>query len=124
MSEAATKSETDARPANDTVVVECDLDAPPAKVWRALAEPEIRTEWLGESETGPSEVRRAEPPDRLDIAWPTPDGESLISFEINPSQDGGSHLTITHHAPTTALIVRLEPRTSVQANMGQWRMAA
>jgi uncharacterized protein YndB with AHSA1/START domain len=124
MSEAATKAETSAAPANDAVVVECDLEAPPAKVWRALAEPEIRTEWLGEAEAGASQVRRAEPPERLDLAWPTGEGECLISFEINPSQDGGSHLTITHHAPPSASVVRLEPRTKPPTSVGQWRMAA
>ena len=124
MSEAATKAETGVGPASDAVVFECDLDAPPAKVWRALAEPEIRTEWLGEAEAGPTEVRRADPPERLDLAWPTRDGESLISFEINPSNDGGSHLTVTHHAPTTASVVRFEPRNRRPAGAGQWRMAA
>jgi uncharacterized protein YndB with AHSA1/START domain len=113
-------------PADRAVVIECDLDAPPAKVWRAISEPDIRTEWLGEAEAGPSEVRRADPPERLDLAWPTRDGESLISFEVNPSGDGGSHLTITHHAPPMACVVPLKRRghSAEFEGSGQWRMAA
>ena len=124
MSEAPTMPDAGAVPPDEAVVVECDLDAPPAKLWRAIAEPEIRTEWLGEAEAGPSEVRRAEPPSRLDLTWPTGEGESLISFEINPSDDGGSHLTITHRAPTSALVVRFHPRARLRASAGRWRMAA
>lgn len=32
--------------ASDSVVVDCDLEAPPAKVWRALTEPELVAQWL------------------------------------------------------------------------------
>ena len=35
-------------PANDdTIVVDCDLDEPPEKVWRALTEPALLGAWLG-----------------------------------------------------------------------------
>ena len=106
------------------VVVECDLGASPAKVFRAIAEPSIRTEWLGEAEAGPSEVRRAEPPARLDLAWPTYEGESLISFEIRPAEDGGSHLTITHYPPLAARVVQFTPRNRAVSRARPWRMAA
>ncbi len=29
-----------------SITVECDLDAPPEKVWRALTEPELLSAWL------------------------------------------------------------------------------
>jgi uncharacterized protein YndB with AHSA1/START domain len=114
---------------DEALVIECDLDAPPAKVWRALAEQDIRAEWLGEAEAGPSEVRRADPGERLDLAWPSHEGESLISFEIAPSDDGGSRLTVTHRVPvqraSVAQVVPFKLRTRPMA-MGapRWRMAA
>ncbi|HUO12851.1 MAG TPA: hypothetical protein VMU37_08855 [Caulobacteraceae bacterium] len=112
--------------ADDTLVFEAELDAPPAKVWRALSEPEIRRAWLGEAEAGPSEVRRADPGERLDLAWPTPEGESLISFRIDPSREGGSRLTIVHQAPQPATVLEFKPRGRrlLSAAGARWRMAA
>ena len=109
----------------EALVFEYELDAAPAKVWRALVEPEIRREWLGEAEAGPSEVRRADPGERLDVSWPTREGESLISFRIDPGEDGGSRLTIVHRAPATAEVVEFKPRARpVAASTPRWRMAA
>jgi uncharacterized protein YndB with AHSA1/START domain len=110
---------------DDALVFEAELDAPPARVWRALAEPEIRREWLGEAETGPAEVRRADPGERLDLAWPTREGESLISFRIDPAAAGGSRLTIIHAAPQPATVLRFKPRRpATMAVLPRWRMAA
>jgi len=111
-------------PGDGAVVIECDLDAPPAKVWRAISDPDIRTEWLGEADAGPSEVRRADPPGRLDLAWPAREGESLISFEIDPSEDGGSHLTITHYPPQTCLVVPFKRPAHSVARPEPWKIAA
>jgi uncharacterized protein YndB with AHSA1/START domain len=111
--------------ADPALVFECELDAPPARVWRALAEPEIRGAWLGEPDAGPSEVRRADPGERLDLAWPTREGESLISFRIDPAEGGGSHLTITHRAPLTASVLTFTPRARLAtACVTRWRIAA
>ena len=46
-------------PSPDTLTFEADLDAPPEKVWRALATPELRKAWLGEPDGGPAEIVRA-----------------------------------------------------------------
>jgi|HubBroStandDraft_5_1064220.scaffolds.fasta_scaffold97506_3 uncharacterized protein YndB with AHSA1/START domain len=117
---------SDAAPdSDDALVFECELDAPPAKVWRAISEPEIRTEWLGEAENGPAEVRRADPGERLDLAWPTREGESLISFQIDPAEGGGSRLTIVHRAPQTATVLPFKSRARpITAIAPRWRMAA
>ena len=124
MSEAEALVEADDAP-EDSLVYECELDAAPAKVWRALSEPEIRRDWLGEAEAGPAEVRRAEPPERLDLAWPTREGESLISFRVGPAEGGGSRLLIIHRAPVTARVVALRPRAArAPATPLRWRMAA
>jgi uncharacterized protein YndB with AHSA1/START domain len=31
---------------DESIVVDCDLDAPPAQVWRALTEPDLVAQWL------------------------------------------------------------------------------
>jgi uncharacterized protein YndB with AHSA1/START domain len=108
----------------DALTFEVDLEAPPEKVWRAIATPEIREAWLGDPETGEVKVAAADAPERLDLVWPTREGDSLISFEISPA-DGGSHLTITHRAPQAATVVAFKPRTlRATAPGARWRMAA
>jgi uncharacterized protein YndB with AHSA1/START domain len=109
---------------DDALVFEVDLEAPPHKVWRAIATPEIREAWLGEPETGAAQVAASDEPARLDLVWPSPEGESLISFEISPAGDG-SHLTITHRAPQTATVLAFKPRAlPASAATPRWRMAA
>ena len=108
----------------DALVFEADLDAPPEKVWRAIATPEVREAWLGEPEDGEARVAEADPPSRLDLVWPTREGDSLISFEISPAE-GGSRLTITHRAPQEATVLAFKPRTLPEATSApRWRMAA
>ena len=107
----------------DALVFECDLDAPPEKVWRAIATPELREAWLGEPEAGPSEVTRAEPGERLDILWPTRDGETLVSFEIADGEGGGTHLTIVHRALAPVVVALHTSRRAAMSATG-WRMAA
>ena len=126
MSDAPPVADTEIdAPMTHDLVFEAELDAPPAKVWRALSQPEIRREWLGEAEAGPAEVRRADPGERLDLAWPTREGESLISFRIDPAEAGGSRLTIIHEAPQSATVLRFNPRVRATTNVApSWRMAA
>ena len=107
----------------DALVYECDLDDPPEKVWRAIATPEVREAWLGEPEDGDARVAEADPPSRLDLVWPTQDGETLVSFEIADGEGGGTHLTIVHRALAPA-VVALRPRRVATAPAGGWRMAA
>jgi uncharacterized protein YndB with AHSA1/START domain len=109
---------TDA-PATDDVSFECDLEAPPLKVWRALAEPELRAAWLGEAESTACEVVEARPPERLVLRWSLDQPPSLVTFEIE-ARGGGAHLTITHR-PAEALVI---PLTSRPAVMTAWKMAA
>jgi len=106
----------------DALVFEADLDAPPDKVWRALATPELREAWLGEPEAGPAEILRVDPGERLDLAWPTHEGDSLVSFEIEDGEGGGTHLTIVHRA-LAPNVVALRTRRVV-ASAASWKMAA
>jgi uncharacterized protein YndB with AHSA1/START domain len=110
--------------ADEALDFEVDLEAPPEKVWRAIATPELREAWLGEPEDGQARVADADPPSRLDLVWPTREGDSLISFEIAPA-DGGSRLTITHRAPQEATVLAFKPRAlPATAPAPRWRMAA
>jgi len=107
---------------SEALVFEADLDAPPEKVWRAIATPELREAWLGEPEAGRAEILRADPGSRLDLTWPTRDGDSLVSFEIDAGEGGGTRLTIVHRA-LAPNIVALAPRRVIARTTG-WRMAA
>ncbi|MGH6958644.1 MAG: hypothetical protein ACREEW_18415, partial [Caulobacteraceae bacterium] len=84
--------------------------------------PELREAWLGEPAGGPAEVAAEKPGERLDLLWPTHDGESLVSFEIEEAEGGGAHLTITHRV-LAPQVVALKPRMA-PAPAGGWRMAA
>jgi uncharacterized protein YndB with AHSA1/START domain len=109
---------------DEALVFEVDLEASPEKVWRALSVPELREAWLGEPEAGPAEVAGGEPGERLDLVWPTREGESLVSFEISPAGEG-AHLIITHRAPQTASVLTFRPRARrPSAIASDWRMAA
>jgi uncharacterized protein YndB with AHSA1/START domain len=114
---------TDAdQPNLSSVVVECELDAQPETVWRALTVPEIVAEWLapnsidaktGEAfgiELAPKEgghiscvVLDADPPQRLSYSWRTAEDDAragsldtVVTFELAPTADGGTRLRITH----------------------------
>ena len=108
------------------VTFECDLEEPPEKVWRAIAEPALRDEWLGAPEVGEAVVVAADPGSRLDLVWPTRDGDTLVSFEVAPGEDGGAHLTIVHRVPARiAQVVELRPRAPARTMSAfGWRMAA
>jgi uncharacterized protein YndB with AHSA1/START domain len=110
---------SDDAPAEE-IIHECNLDAPPEKVWRAIATPELREAWLGEPEGGQAEVVRAEPGAGLDLFWPTPEGPSLVSFEIREGEGGTTHLTIVHRL-LEPNVVAFGPRRAIAR---AWRMAA
>ena len=114
--------------ADEALVFEVDLAAPPEKVWRAIATPAVRDAWLGEPDDGEARVADADPPSRLDLVWPTREGDSLISFVISPAE-GGSRLIITHRAPEEVLeaatVLAFKRRTLPAATSApRWRMAA
>lgn len=88
------------------VVVDCELDAPPEKVWRALTVPELVAEWL---EVAPVEegqergyaIVEATPFSRLRYAWHDAASDrpgSLVTFELWPQGDGRTRFRLTHGA--------------------------
>jgi len=100
-----------------SVIVDCDLEEPPEKVWRALTEPELIAVWLAEGdikaevghrfelrpETGPveCEVLEADPRNRLRFSWRERDEAGLpidseVTFELTPTITGGTRLRLVH----------------------------
>jgi len=111
----------DDRPA-DAVSFECDLEAPPEQVWRALTEPELLAAWLEPDAIQPADDGRGleldfdregyrvalelldeEPRRLLRYRWRSVEGEgggpnldSVVTFELSESEAGGTHLRIVH----------------------------
>ncbi len=83
-------------PKAEELVFEADLDAPPEKVWRALAVPELRAAWLGEAEEAAGQVIEAREGERLVLDWPSGPLDTEVTFEIAPTEGGGTHLRIVH----------------------------
>lgn len=83
------------------LVLQYDLDAPPAKVWRAVTIPALRERWLPgsdlagaepESSIAGEEVRyRLREPER-------PFRESHVTFRIEPNEVGGTRVRIIQQA--------------------------
>lgn len=105
---------------DDAVVVDCDLDHPPEKVWRALTEPELLAAWLLPNDIKAEEGRRftlrgapgtdrpvdcevlaAEPPRLLRYSWRGRDAEArpldtVVTFTLDGTAAGGTRLRIVH----------------------------
>jgi uncharacterized protein YndB with AHSA1/START domain len=88
--------------ADDRIVTECDLEDHPGKVWRALTEPELTARWLVPEEVD-CRIIAADPPRFLRCAWRSDECDGLgnrldtvVSFELSPTDEGGTHLRIVH----------------------------
>jgi len=101
----------DADTSPDEVVIECELEAPPETVWRALTEPQLLAAWLipeePQQQPGPieCEVLAAEPHRFLRLSWRGSETEwdaegqpldSVVTFELTRSASGGTHLRLVH----------------------------
>jgi uncharacterized protein YndB with AHSA1/START domain len=89
--------------APNSVVTECDLPDAPEKVWRALTVPKLLADWLPEAVD--SEILEAEPNRLLRYRWAGGEQdkdaagrplESVVSFELTGTEDGGTHLRVVH----------------------------
>ena len=97
-----------------TLVLVRELRHPPAKVWKALTDPEHLREWapfdadrnLGTAGTATlttvgapkpmvseSEIKRADPPHVLEFSW----GGQDIRWQLEPQGSGGTRLTLWHN---------------------------
>lgn len=121
-------------PASEEAVTECELEAGPETVWRALTEPHLVADWLGAVTPGPDgfaldapgagradgavvegAVVEAEPPHRLAWAWREAGGpDTLVTFELTPAGEGRTRLRIVHAAAarrgTTLMTAAPHPR--------------
>ena len=90
---------TDAIPADAALLFDGELEAPPAKVWRALSIPALRAQWLP-----PGDLAE---PDGMEIASgeairyrmrerTPPFLESHVTIRLTPGKDGGTHIRIIH----------------------------
>jgi uncharacterized protein YndB with AHSA1/START domain len=99
---------TEAAPTR-TLVIEREMPHPPEKVWRALTEGALLTEWLMTNDFEPvvghrftfranpvpgwngiidCEVMVVEPPSRLSYSWGTLGSESVVTFALTPTASG------------------------------------
>ena len=103
----------------DALVFECELDAPPEKVWRALTIPQYLERWLacgGGDEGGKAPlggdggvqridytVLSAEENRSLTYRWRESGSgaiagveDSVVTFELRPTEAGGTWFRLTH----------------------------
>jgi uncharacterized protein YndB with AHSA1/START domain len=87
---------------DDRIVTECDLEHHPGKVWRALTEPELAARWLVPADVD-CRIIEAEPERLLRCSWRSDECDGLgnrldtvVTFELSPTQEGGTHLRIVH----------------------------
>ncbi|ODT49879.1 SRPBCC domain-containing protein [Devosia sp. 63-57] len=89
--------------ADDMLVFETTLDAPPEKVWRALTIPEYLERWLQPPADTALDVIASEENRRVSYRWREPapvDGpaieDSVVTFELTPQEDGRTGFRLTH----------------------------
>jgi uncharacterized protein YndB with AHSA1/START domain len=83
----------------DHLVFDYELDAPPEKVWRALSIAAFREKWLPKAALADAEPVRSVPGE--EIGYRMRDDEppflhSIVTFQLTPNADGGTHLKIIH----------------------------
>ncbi len=82
-----------------TIVLEYELDEPPQKVWRAVSCPELREAWLPKEALAHPEATHLVPGQevryRLRDSEP-PFLESAVTFQLSPTDGGGTRLRIVH----------------------------
>lgn len=105
----------------DELMVECELEAAPGQVWRALTVPDFLAAWLlpearrerpagglvldgsghGLSRQIDCTVLEAEPERRLRMRWQEADATTtVVTFELMPTVSGGTALRV-RHGPAT-----------------------
>jgi len=84
----------------ESVILECELPAPPEKVWRALTEPALLARWLppeGPGERAECRLLAAEPNRLVRYGWRgAASGDSVVTVELSPAADGGTWLRLVH----------------------------
>jgi uncharacterized protein YndB with AHSA1/START domain len=111
----------------ESIVVDYNLNEPPAEVWRALTEPKLLAEWLMENDIQPvvghrfnfraeprgdwdgvvyCEVREVDAPHRLVYSWQGGSDknesyghrlDTVVTWTLTPTASGGTLLKLNHH---------------------------
>jgi len=91
-----------ARPNEETITREVEVQASPEQVWEALATEQGRERWLGEPERD-IHVEAADPPRRLAWWWGS-EGEPFtrVEFQI-VALPAGTRVVVTERAPAFPL---------------------
>jgi uncharacterized protein YndB with AHSA1/START domain len=123
---------------------EYELDAPPAKVWRALTIPEFVARWLtappiepGSAAPRPEDanplppaplslrVIDSEPCQFVRYAWREEGGlffDNVVTFRLHPNDSGGTTFSIVHQL--TRLVGAWPGRDAANSNAPQLLLAA
>ena len=97
------------REAENTIVYECELDAAPETVWRAVSIPEFLAEWIGfppdagtdGSNAAAYTIEESRPISHGRLRWQDEDAgmpESLVTIELSPAPEGRTFFRLTHDA--------------------------
>jgi uncharacterized protein YndB with AHSA1/START domain len=94
-----------------TLSFECEVDQPPAQVWRALTDPALLAQWLLPNDFVPEqghaftfeadspiacEVLAIERERSLQLRWRERRLDSVVTFTLTPAVGGGTHLRLEH----------------------------
>ena len=98
---------TDADTKNEDLVFECELDAGPETVWRAVTIPEFLENWIGiapgEGDKGKPgfSIVETRPCSEVRFAWTdetTDAPNSIVTIELDPAPEGRTFFRLTHRA--------------------------
>jgi uncharacterized protein YndB with AHSA1/START domain len=81
------------------LVFEYELDAPLEKVWRAISNDTFRERWLPKVALADAEPLSSAPCEEIRYRMrddEPPFLESVVTFQVTPNADGGTHLRIIH----------------------------
>ena len=108
----------------DSIVIDCHLDEPPEKVWKALTDSYLLAEWLGPNDVQPEvgrrfiirlgdgldeevacEVLNVEANRSISYTWRSggrggqggaPSVDTIVTWTLIPTFDGGTRLRLVH----------------------------